>query len=552
MIELKKYIQKIPSSTWILIAIILVGIFLRTYHFHDWLLFESDQARDATLVSDVVDGHVAWPQFGPTMRKSGISEDNLFHLGPIYYYFQILSAKIFGSAPDKMAYPDVLFSMLSIPLLYFFLRRYFDIDLSLVLVGIYAVSFFSIQYARFAWNSNLIPFFVILFLLSLHEFLVKREKTNWIWPVLLGIAIGVGIQLHAIMIVLFGLVTFFVFVFLMKKNWRVWNKLLLVVAVIGIINSGQIINDAKNNFSNAKIFFNFPVNPSNNPNKFEEFFVNLKDDVGCHMEANTYMLMSYSGTNSFSAGSASCSYLYSKPFENNKIMKLLGKTDFWLWILPGFLFSFVSFIFLLQIFFQEKNEQKKYFLGLVILYVAASVVVMLPVYNSGFKEFRYSIHIFFVPIILLGVLVNFLKQKFPKIQPMAIFIIFTLIIVSNLVSIGSSADAFYTNMTNSSNKVVLGEAESMITYLNTGNQEVYLMGENGFKANFFKPLEYLAKRQNFNIIDTGSVTEAVPLDRSLFYIDKNEKNISNITEIGGRKIVEHRVFGQVVIYKLDN
>ena len=119
--KIKHNFKKIPRHLWILFAIIAVGIFLRTYNFHDWLDFRLDQVRDAVLVGEVVDGG-EWPDFGPSMKKSGISKDALFHVGPIYYHFQIISAKIFGDYPDKMAYPDLIFSILSIPLFYFFLK----------------------------------------------------------------------------------------------------------------------------------------------------------------------------------------------------------------------------------------------------------------------------------------------------------------------------------------------------------------------------------------------------------------------------------------------
>ena len=128
-------IKKIPVYVWILAIILLAGIFLRTYDLHGWLKFRDDQARDASLVSHVADGKTSWPLLGPYMSYSGLGdhdETNSFHLGPIYYYFQIISAKAFGNYADKSAYPDVFFGVLSIFLLYIFLKIYFKRDLSLL------------------------------------------------------------------------------------------------------------------------------------------------------------------------------------------------------------------------------------------------------------------------------------------------------------------------------------------------------------------------------------------------------------------------------------
>jgi 4-amino-4-deoxy-L-arabinose transferase-like glycosyltransferase len=177
-------------QTWVLALLIFLVIFLRTYHFHDWLLFGDDQARDAYVTNDVITGKSALPLAGPFMSYSGNSnhsEEDSFHLGPIYYYFQIISAKIFGSSPDKLAYPDLFFAILSIPLFYLFSRISFSKNISLGLTGLYAVSAYFIEYSRFAWNTNLIPFFVLLLLVSLYKFLEKNEKTGWIWVLSLGV-----------------------------------------------------------------------------------------------------------------------------------------------------------------------------------------------------------------------------------------------------------------------------------------------------------------------------------------------------------------------------
>ena len=155
---LKEQIKRIPNYVLILTGIILLGIFLRTYHFHDWLRFNADQSRDAGVVSDFVEGKSGLPLLGP---KAGGTE---FKLGGAFYYLQITSAKIFGDAPDKMAYPDLLASILAIPLLFLFLKRAFNENIALVLTGVLSVSIFAIKYARFAWNPNSAPFYCLLFL----------------------------------------------------------------------------------------------------------------------------------------------------------------------------------------------------------------------------------------------------------------------------------------------------------------------------------------------------------------------------------------------------
>ena len=105
-------IRAVPKYFWVLLAIMIVGVFCRTYQFHDWLRFSPDEARDATYISDAITGKAPLPALGP---QAGNTQ---FYLGPLYYQAEYVSALVFGNAPDKIAYFDLIFSILSIPMLF--------------------------------------------------------------------------------------------------------------------------------------------------------------------------------------------------------------------------------------------------------------------------------------------------------------------------------------------------------------------------------------------------------------------------------------------------
>src|SRR5665647_169789 len=139
---MKKMIERmrmLSVSSVILIAIVIVGFFLRTYNFSEWLTFNSDQARDASVVSDMIAGGDA-PLLGP------VAGGTLFQLGPAFYYFQYVGASVFGAFPDKMAYADLLFGILAITLLYLLAQQYFKRNIALILTALYAAAFFTVQY----------------------------------------------------------------------------------------------------------------------------------------------------------------------------------------------------------------------------------------------------------------------------------------------------------------------------------------------------------------------------------------------------------------------
>ncbi len=48
-----------------LALILLAGVFLRTYAFHDWLRFSGDQARDAAIIRAAIEHEAPLPLLGP-------------------------------------------------------------------------------------------------------------------------------------------------------------------------------------------------------------------------------------------------------------------------------------------------------------------------------------------------------------------------------------------------------------------------------------------------------------------------------------------------------
>ncbi len=365
------WIRRVPQSVWVLAALIIVGAFLRTYHLHEWLKFRDDQARDAALVSQVVTGERPWPLMGAYMSYSGDGDHNeahSFHLGPIYYYFQITAATLFGNYADKLAYPDVLCGILSIPLLFVFLRTIFERNLSLGITGLYAVSAYFIQYSRFAWNTNPIPFFVLLFLLALYQLLLRGKQVPWRWVMALGIALGVGVQLHVILLAVFSIMTVGALIFSLRQHPGAWRQWAIVCALALLINTSQIISEVWSGFSNTKILLN---SSSRDQSLGASKFTLLRNDIDCHVEANAYFLSSY--------GSSNCTYEFFDPSVYGRIRmatfsKLFRDVSDRLAMLMAILFAMTGYILFIRSSLTESEKNKRYFFRLTLVY---SVVVFL-------------------------------------------------------------------------------------------------------------------------------------------------------------------------------
>ena len=266
--NLKRIIRN--PTFWIFLVIFAGGIFVRTYHFNDWLYFKMDQSRDAFLVKGSLEsGLLGLPLLGPRVGAIHLAH-GLLRVGPIFYYFQYLAGMVFHSTEAYVfAYPDLFFSLLTIPLLFFFVRLYFSPRHSLMILAMYTFSFLIIQYSRFAWNPNSLQFFALLTFFGLIKFLNATED-SWqrLWLAVWALGLAIGSQLHFFgffsLIGISGLMILAHYEMWQKASWQrlrakaTWRKLFLSAAIVavvfGIFYTPVVISDVMKHGQNSRNF----------------------------------------------------------------------------------------------------------------------------------------------------------------------------------------------------------------------------------------------------------------------------------------------------------
>lgn len=234
---------------WAVLGATALGFFLRIYRHGDYLFFALDQARDWILVKNILSE--GWSQLPLVGSRAGGTN---FYLGPVYNYFQTLAAWIFGDSPQKLAYPDLFFSVLSIPLFYFFLKEYFSKKISLALTLLFSVSLFAVEYSRFAWNPNSVPFFVLLIFYSILQLSREsNEKLKWLWLITSAVSLAIAVQLHTLALVGLPLIIFLYF--LIIKPSIGWKKFAAGGLIALFVFSPVLLNEFITGFGNAESFY---------------------------------------------------------------------------------------------------------------------------------------------------------------------------------------------------------------------------------------------------------------------------------------------------------
>lgn len=380
----------------LLIVLFAVGIFLRTHNFSDWLHFELDQARDVRVVDAALLGNATdLPLLGP---KAG---GTFLRLGPGFYWLEYLGALLFGGAVVGGAAIIALFSILSLPLFYLIVKRFFRPWLAIGLTGLFSVSAFMVMYGRFAWNPNFIPFFTLLGFYALLRAVEPEEGRNGWWLVLAAFAIGMATHMH--FLAFLALPTIAV-LFLLVQRPRISVKFwCLALALVAFLYVPMALNEYATGGLNTKEFFGALSEKSTKEDHplIEKAARNVSE-FGLH---SIVVLSGFEG--------ATFPAIIMKEGVFGTVCD--SKCDKGKWYgVAGVLLFGLSVLALGWLWYREQELQKKTLLLLSLLWLGVTFVLFLPLsYGVAPRFFLLNAPLLFI---LLGVLLESLRQVLSRVK----------------------------------------------------------------------------------------------------------------------------------------
>lgn len=170
--------------SWEFYLVIFAAVFLRLYQLHT-TEFDDDQAAIFQMAYNAV-------HHGFLVATSNMASLHLYN-PPATVYLLMLPAA-FTADPLWGAIMTGALAAIAVVLTYLFVRRYYGRLAATIAALTYATAFRAIVYARFIWNQNFLPLFVILMIMVLFQGAVARKR-GWLAPALL--LLGFAIQFHA-------------------------------------------------------------------------------------------------------------------------------------------------------------------------------------------------------------------------------------------------------------------------------------------------------------------------------------------------------------------
>lgn len=475
----------------ILLAITALGFFLRAYHFSDWLHFELDQARDARIVDDGLRGDFFdLPLLGP---KAG---GTVLRLPPGFYYLEYLSAVIFGGTPHGMAALGMILSALSVPVFYFFVRRFFSVKLGLGLALLFAVSEYFVMYGRFAWNPNLIPFFAILGFYALLRATDHEGSHRGRFFILSAAALALAMQMHSLAFVALPIITgAFLLIRRPRIHWKAWLGALVVISVLYL---PMFLNELETGFANSQAFIDATLKKSSKSS--HSLLEKAIRDVAEHAMNGTVILTGFEGTTFPAIEFAT---------EEGELVGWAcdARCDRGKWYgVAAVLTLLASLASLAWLWYREFVRRKADFLLLSGIWFAVAWVLFVPLaYDMVPRFFLISGPVFFV---LIGCLLLTLKQPFGerKVGRQLVFFALLALVLSNLSSLETRFDEIDRSQTEAIDsppdrilkervRVSLAQQEAIVSFLAARSEEtgypVYMWSEPQYR----RALKYLLEKR---------------------------------------------------------
>ncbi len=210
------------------------------------MTFLSDQGRDAIIVKRIVTFE-HWPAIGaPT------SVGHIF-LGPFYYY--LIAPFLFFSRLDPvgMAVGMAVISLIGLLLCYLIVLKEFGRAVANTFLGLAVFSAVLVEYSRFSWNPNPLPYFAFIALYTWHRALINHSMK---WAILSGSVFALALQLHYLANLLAPTMIIMYLFTLLRSKKRKKHLLTLLCYLLGVVvfSSPLILFDLKHGFLNSKSF----------------------------------------------------------------------------------------------------------------------------------------------------------------------------------------------------------------------------------------------------------------------------------------------------------
>lgn len=232
---------------FLLFLIILIGSWSRLSGiFTNSFGYTYDVGRDLLAVQQIVVYHKI-PLIGATTGMEGV------FYGPWWYYILTIPFIISGGNPQGIAIFIALTGIFSIFLAFVIGRKISGNFLGISFASLISFSPMMVGFTAQIWNPNLIPFFMIIFLLLVYK--VFNQNASGIIFLALGLILGLSIETEIVFGLLMLMSSIFMSIIFLKGKIRILDAVFIFIGFL-IIILPKIFFELRHNFLMTKVILN--------------------------------------------------------------------------------------------------------------------------------------------------------------------------------------------------------------------------------------------------------------------------------------------------------
>ncbi len=225
-----KGIGLLKRRGWLLLGILIVGIFLRAFQF--------PANPPGLFVDEVTAGYETWSLLKTGADRWGVHLPVYFinwgaGQNVLYSYLSIPFVSLFGLSRFSVRLASLFLGILMLPLAYVTVRRRLGEDAALVSTALLAILPWHVMISRWSLESNILPFFLLLGIYTMTRALDSGSSRLWI--VLALVPWGFTFYAYALSLIVVPIMLALIVLFYRKTilaNWKTWLVSAGVFAVI--------------------------------------------------------------------------------------------------------------------------------------------------------------------------------------------------------------------------------------------------------------------------------------------------------------------------------
>lgn len=232
---------------WLFICFFLllgIHIFFQFYNMYAWTPFGWDQTDNAWAAKRILIDH-QYPLVGMVAK-----ENTGFYIGPLYYYYISIFYWMTKMHPIASSLTAGVTSIITFFVFFFLIRKLFSTKIALIAVGIETFSLFVISGDRTQWPVNFIPLISLLIFYALYKVVSGNPK----YLLLLGLGVGLSLQIHFTSVFYFPIILLSLPLFPLRKRTFIYGFLSCILIFLfflpNLIANLQAHNSQGSNLAN--------------------------------------------------------------------------------------------------------------------------------------------------------------------------------------------------------------------------------------------------------------------------------------------------------------